>query len=73
MSNEKRSYKGGHGKPGNGGNGKFGSDKFGHGGFNQAGGQGNGEGGAKASPPLGLGCERAESPAEPDSALAEVG
>lgn len=47
MSNEKRSYKGGYGKPGNGGNGKFGSDKFGRGGFNQAGGQGNDEGGAK--------------------------
>jgi len=44
MSNEKRPYKGGHGKPGNG---KFGPDKFGRGGFNQAGDQGNGQGGAK--------------------------
>ena len=50
MSNEKRPYKGGHGKPGHSGkpgNGKFGPDKFGRGGFNQAGDQGNGQGGAK--------------------------
>ena len=50
MSNEKRPYKGGHGKPGHAGNGKpgngkFGPDKFGRGGFNQAGDQG--QGGAK--------------------------
>ena len=50
MSNEKRPHKGGHGKPGHSGkpgNGKFGPDKFGRGGFNQAGDQGNGQGGAK--------------------------
>ena len=47
MSNEKRPYKGGHGKPGHAGNGKPGNGKFGRGGFNQAGDQGNGQGGAK--------------------------
>jgi len=49
MSNEKRPYKGGHGKPGHAGNGKPGNGKFsqgsGQGKFNQGGGQG--EGGAK--------------------------
>ena len=40
MSNEKRPYKGGHGKPGHAGNGKPGNGKF-----NQ--GSGQGEGGAK--------------------------
>ncbi len=44
MSNEKRPYKGGHGKPGHAGNGKPGNGKF-----SQGGGQGYGqsEGGAK--------------------------
>ncbi len=49
MSNEKRPYKGEHGKPGHAGNGKPGNGKFsqgsGQGKFNQGGGQG--EGGAK--------------------------
>ena len=49
MSNEKRPYKGGHGKPGHAGNGKPGNGKFsqgsGQGKFNQ--GSGQGEGGAK--------------------------
>ena len=49
MSNEKRPYKGGHGKPGHAGNGKPGNGKFSQGGgqgkFNQ--GSGQGEGGAK--------------------------
>ena len=40
MSNEKRPYKGGHGKPGHAGNGKPGNGKF-------AQGSGQGEGGAK--------------------------
>ena len=42
MSNEKRPYKGGHGKPGHAGNGKPGNGKFsqgsGQGKFNQGGG-----------------------------------
>ena len=49
MSNEKRPYKGGNGKPGHAGNGKPGNGKFiqgsGQGKFNQ--GSGQGEGGAK--------------------------
>ena len=47
MSNEKRPYKGGHGKPGH--SGKPGNGKFSQGNSNQGGGQGNGqsEGGAK--------------------------
>lgn len=49
MSNEKRPYKGGHGKPGHAGNGKPGNGKSsqgsGQGKFNQ--GSGQGEGGAK--------------------------
>ena len=49
MSNEKRPYKGGHGKSGHAGNGKPGNGKFiqgsGQGKFNQ--GSGQGEGGAK--------------------------
>ena len=40
MSNEKRSYKGGHGKPGHAGNGKPGNGKFSQG-------SGQGKGGAK--------------------------
>ena len=44
MSNEKRPYKGGHGKPGHAGNGKPGNGKFSQGSgqskFNQGGGQG---------------------------------
>ena len=55
MSNEKRPYKGGHGKPGHAGNGKPGhsgkpgNGKFSQGNSNQGGGQGygQGEGGAK--------------------------
>ena len=45
MSNEKRPYKGGHGKPGHAGNGKPGNGKFNQGKSHQGGGQG--EGGAK--------------------------
>ena len=45
MSNEKRPYKGGHGKPGHAGNGKPGNGKFSQGKPNQ--GTGQGEGGAK--------------------------
>ena len=52
MSNEKRPYKGGHGKPGHAGNGKPGNGKFsqgsGQGKFNQGSGQGEGVAAAPA-------------------------
>ena len=56
MSNEKRPYKGGHGKPGHSGkpgNGKFGQGS-GQGKFNQGSGQGDGAGKSLADGLVGL-------------------